>query len=149
MLPLTLDHVIGTEAVAAWERLAASLPTGRLYHGTSLARARRIMSEGFRTSFGRIVEDDQVDTYWGPACVAANFAYRNAALDGCPPAIIQAELDHVLASGTPMALRTSCDNCDVEYPSWRECHEETGSLWVRGGRHVAGLVMHTIPLPHS
>ena len=147
MLPLTLDSVIGTEGVARWEALVASLPQGPLYHGTSLATAERIMTEGFRTSFGRMVEDADVDTYWGRARVAANFAYRNAALDGCPPAIIEASLEDVLASGDPRPLRTTCDDCEVEYPSWRECHRDTGSFWVKGGRHVRRLIVHHLGIP--
>lgn len=144
MMPLRLESVIGVEGVASWNALVASLPEGPLYHGTSLATAERIMTEGFRTSFGRVVEDPDIDTYWGRAPVAANFAIRNAVLDRCPPAIIQASLDDVLASGNPRALRTTCDDCETEYPTWRECHAETGSFWVKGGRHVRGLVLHHI-----
>lgn len=144
MLPPTLEPIIGEDGLRAWDTLVASLPSGQLYHGTSLLRAQAIMQEGFRTSFGRIVEDNRIDTYWGHSQVAANFAYRNAALENCPPAILSASLTDVLASGEPMALRTSCDDCDIEYPSWLECYEDTGSFWIRGGRHVAGLILHTI-----
>lgn len=147
MMPLRLEPIIGDDGVALWEALVAALPEGPLYHGTSLATAERIMAEGFRTSFGRIVADAHVDTYWGRSEVAANFAYRNAALDRSPPAIIQASLDDVLASGDPRPLRTTCDDCDVEYPTWRECHADTGSFWVKGGRHVRGLVLHHIGMP--
>lgn len=147
MLPLTLDRVLGAEGIARWDALVASLPDGPLYHGTSLATAERIAVEGFRTSFGAIVDDADVDTYWGRARVAANFAHRNAALDSCPPAIIEASLEDVLASGEPRALRTTCDDCDIEYPSWRECHADTGSFWVKGGRHVRRLRIHHIGMP--
>ena len=147
MLPLRLETVIGAGGVAAWEALVASLPEGPLYHGTSLARARLIMAEGFRSSFGRIVDDEKVDAYWGRPCVAANFAYRNACADQTPPAIIQASLEDVLASGDPRPLRTTCDDCDEEYPSWRECHADTGSFWVKGGRHVRGLILHVVDVP--
>jgi len=142
MLPITLEAIIGRENLKTWHALVESLPAARLFHGTSQKRAEIIEAEEFRASFGQVVEDHKIATYWGHAGVAESFAIKKAYLDNSFPVIISARLEDIIASGDPRALRTSCDDCDIEYPDWLSCYDDTGMLWIQGGRHVSNIEIH-------
>ena len=138
----TLEQMLGKQGAQDWKEMIAKLPTDRLYHGTSLRCAETIQSEGFRARFGRLAEDHEIETFWGPASVAASFAIKRSFRDDSPPVILSATLLDVIASGEPQALRTYCDDAPVEYASWQECLEDSGSLWILGGRYVSGMRLH-------
>lgn len=146
MMCRTMEEVLGVDRCGRWEAVLRALPPvpeGWLYHGTSLQAALAIMAEGFRHAWGRATDDRQVRTYWGSVATARNFASRPTILGGGPPAILQARVEDVVASGAAMPMNTD-DNCEADHPDWRASLAACQSIWVLGGRHVRGLTLHTI-----
>lgn len=134
------------EWLAAWnvglataQQLAVRTDERWMFHGTVLDKARAIMIEGFRCPFD-IVPAERNHVYWGTLETAISFADRGYGR----PALLAARLDDVLASGTPLPMTSfdrQLEEDAPELPDWQASVAESGSLRVRGGSRVMGIIL--------
>lgn len=140
-----MEQVLGADQCGRWETVFDALPPvrdGWLYHGTSLQAALAIMTNGFATHGAARSRTGHPDVL-GSVAAACDFAARPTIVGRGPPAILQARVDDVAASGKAMPMITD-DNCDVDHADWRTSLASCQSPWVLGGRYVRGLALHTI-----